>query len=413
MPFSLQFLLFLIQPFWSSIYFLFSCAQKRPNKSQIILLIFSISLLGIYWYPWGDAQVHFGIYYCDTVEIYANTLISKFASLYDITIREIANICGNYMWGYLFWIFIPWSIYSIAIWDRIEQDNIKPYTLIIWLLILIIGIRELLDLNRNISSFLLYVSALMLFNRYRLFSAIILICALILHTSCIVLFITATFCSIFLLKIRLKPLLILLIIAISIGGCIAPIISIFTPQEFINTYIDGSFGAGRGVDSGFFYLMTVINIVMSFFIGYLTFKSYDKINKNFLFASYLASCFLSLLFWFLWTMRERFIIANFLLGFSVLICNWKFLTTERKHFRKLLYALISLSIIKIILVLGVEYSSEIIHHTGSLKPKDTIITVLAPTYLPTYCLIDIEEYGFNDRRLQADFPIAKQFISTQ
>lgn len=409
----LYFLLFLIQPFWSSVLFLFSAAKRRPTKFQIILLIFSISILGIYWYPWGDAQVHFGIYYCDIIEIYANSGMSKIISFYDIIIREIAQLCGNYMWGYFFWIFFPWSIYAILIWNKVEQDSIKPYTLIIWILILVIGIRELLDLNRNISSFLFYTSSLLIYNKNKLLSILLLIFALLLHTSCLGLLLISLLCFCFLRTYRLKTIISLFVLAILIGLILPSIMGMFVSAEFMDMYITGAFGAGHGVDSGFFYLMTIINILMSIIIGYMIFKCYNKIKKNFLFASYLGSCFFILFFWLLWTMRERFLIINILLGFAVMIFNWKYIGDAKALFKRILYGLISLSCIKIMLVIGVEYSSEIIHRTGSYNPEQTLITVLAPTYLPTFYLMDIEEYGFNDNRLKNDFPIVHQFVTSQ
>lgn len=407
-------LLTLIQPFWAVVLFLFSSAKLRPTKTQIVILIMICSLLGIYWYPWGDAQVHFGIYYCNNVVLYADAAYLRFFDAYDIVIKFIADATGNYMWGYYFWIFVPWTFYAIGIWQNVQQENIKPYTLILWALILLIGIRELLDLNRNAASFLFLASAILSYPKSKFLAIALGVVSLILHSSSIGLLIAAALCHILIRKSSRRMYIILCIASLAFSVCMAFVIGMFVPVEFAEVYITGKFGSGTGVESGFFYLMAMVNITMAILIGLYIFKNLPTIKRDFLFSCYAASSILVLSTWMLWTMRERFLIANVLLGFAVIITNWIYFNrNSRIWFRRTLILLIALAFAKIILVCGVEYSSEVVHHTGSRYPAKTLATVVSPMYMPTFMIVDIDSYGFNNARLSSEFPIANKFIISQ
>lgn len=407
-------LLTLIQPFWAAVLFLFSSARLRPTKTQIVILVMIFSLLGIYWFPWGDAQVHFGIYYCNNTVLYANATYLRFFDTYDIVIKFIADLTGHYMWGYFFWIFVPWAFYASGIWGEVEKNNVKPYTLVLWTLILLIGIRELLDLNRNAASFLFFTAAMMQYPKSRWLSILLGSVALVLHSSCIGLFAVSLLCHFTIRNFNRKWYIIILVASLAFSLGMAAIIGMFVPEKFAEAYLSGKFGSGTGVDSGFFYLMTMTNIAMASVIGFFIIRNLHKVKRDFLFACYASSSILLLSTWMLWTMRERFMIANILLGFTVLIANWKYLDGNGKRgFRKMLWILIALAMAKIALVCGVEYSSEIVHHTGSKHPEKTLATVVSPLYMPTFMIVDIDTYGFNNTRLSSEFPIAKQFISIQ
>lgn len=407
-------LLALIQPFWAAVAFMLMSAKNRPTKTQVVLLIAICSLLGIYWYPWGDAQIHFGTYYCDTVSRYSDGIIIKVFKTYDIVIKSVADLLGNYMWGYYIWIFVPWAVYGMLIWNKVQQDNIVPYTLVLLVLILLIGIRELLDLNRNSAAFLLFVSAVIVYNRHRFVAIILYLISFVLHSSCIGLFVFAILCHLFLCNVRRRFLVMLFMVAFACNWVISYILGLFVSDKFAEVYLTGSFGVGTGVQSGFFYLMTMVNIGMTIMLGIFILKNITSIRRTFLCSCYIASSILVLSTWMLWTMRERFLIANLLLGFTVLIGNWKFLNMQQKsNFVKVLRLLVLFAVVKISLVFGVEYSSEIIHRTGSKDPEKTFSTVVNPIYLPTIMIVDIDSYGFNDMRLSSEFPIAKHFISTQ
>ena len=100
----------LFSPFIGVVSLLGSLFKYVPTKTTIVCFCFIISIIGIYWFPWGDAQSHFSYYYSDFIERYFDfSFISIFSSywFYDWVIFQIASVTGNYVYGYMFWLFFP------------------------------------------------------------------------------------------------------------------------------------------------------------------------------------------------------------------------------------------------------------------------------------------------------------------
>ena len=119
----------LFSPFIGVVSLLGSLFKYVPTKTTIVCFCFIISIIGIYWFPWGDAQSHFSYYYSDFIERYFDfSFISIFSSywFYDWVIFQIASVTGNYVYGYMFWLFFPLAFYASAIsWFEFKNAEIS------------------------------------------------------------------------------------------------------------------------------------------------------------------------------------------------------------------------------------------------------------------------------------------------
>lgn len=394
-------LLMLIQPFWALCIYVAMIIRKIPTCFDISITTFIIAILGIYWYPWGDSQTHFAIYYADIVERFYVFSIFNSNYLYDYILTGIAKISGNYVWGYFCWIFFPLLVFNLSIWKYAQKY--KPYTIIFLCLFLFLGCREMLDLNRNTVAALLMSTALL--NVDKKVICFILLCFSSLIHSTVMIILLGGILYYFLLKKISKRTTIYILVFYVLFSFISPmVISLFVSDKIINMYIEGNAGVGITVPSGFFYLMTIVNILLSIFFGIVIISSYNNIPHKILYCCYLSSCCITLGTWFLWTMRERFLLINLILGFSVIMLNWNQLRVT-KIFNKFFVLRITLvlSIVRLCFVLMVEYSSEYIHKTGSLNPSKTLSIVAVPYYMPTSFLLNIDEFGFSDYYYQKLF----------
>ncbi len=317
----LYFLLFCIQPFCALIVYLFTLSKTVSNKFDIFITTLIISLLGIYWYPFGDPQTHFAIYYADVVERFYSFSIFNSNYIYDYILTVISKLFGNYVWGYFFWIFVPLLLYNISIWNFAQKY--KYCSLIFIALFLFIGCREVLDLNRNAAAALILASGLI--TKKKFYSIVFIIFACLLHSS--VLILTIVWLMLFPIYHFLTSKRLLIIYPFCfILSLISPLlIGTFASERLVDMYITGNAGAGVTVPSGFFYLMTVVNILIFIVILVITAISYNKIkNTKYinLFNFYFVSSVITLGTWFLWTMRERFLLINCILGFAIIIIYW-------------------------------------------------------------------------------------------
>ena len=93
---------FLFSPICALLFLLLYLRMSKIKLVHIAFVVFLISFIGIYWYPWGDNQTHFVLYYSDIVNKYYSFLLSSSYWLYDYVIYIIARFFGQYIWGYFF-----------------------------------------------------------------------------------------------------------------------------------------------------------------------------------------------------------------------------------------------------------------------------------------------------------------------
>jgi len=406
---SLQYIILtLIQPFFALCAYIFNLHRKVPTNTDIILTTAIVSILGIYWYPWGDPQTHFAIYYADIVHRFYSFSIFNSNYLYDYILTIIAKIFGNFVWGYFFWIFVPLLLFNISIWKFGSRH--KVYAYIFFALLLFIGNRETLDLNRNTAAALLFATAL-LNNERKIFFVILVIIASLIHSTILIVLIAGLLIMYFPFKLSKKFAIIITIASYATSFISSVALSYFLDDKIVAMYIEGAAGAGITVPSGFFYLMTIVNIIILIVVFLLIIKSYNLISHNLLFSCYASSLLITFMTWYLWTMRERFMLVNIILGFSLIIYNWSNLNRNGFFSRlKTLKYIITLSIFRLLFVFMVEYSSELIHNTGSLNPEKTFSIVSRSFYLPTPFLLNIDEFGFNDYYYQKLFYRTQEVI---
>lgn len=402
------FLLTLIQPFVGLCAFVLNIKNKIPTNFDIVITTAILSILGIYWYPWGDPQTHFAIYYADIVNRFYSFSIFNSNYLYDYILTFIAQKSGNYVWGYFFWIFVPLVLFNISIWKF--GSKYKAYAYIFIALLIFIGNRETLDLNRNTAASLILATAL-LNNKRKVLLVILFIFASLIHSTILIVLITGLLITYFPFRLSKKFTIAIIIGAFAISFVSSVILPHVLDDRIVAMYIEGAAGAGITVPSGFFYLMTVVNIIILISILILVIKSYNVISHNLLFGCYASSLLLTLMTWYLWTMRERFMLINIILGFSLIIYNWNKLNIKGVFGRlKTLKYIIVLSTVRLLFVFMVEYSSEFVHNTGSLNPEKTLSIVSRSFYLPTPFLVNVDYYGFNDYYYQKLFSRTQSVI---
>lgn len=73
----------LFSPFFALIFLLLYLHRYKIKKIHVALSVFLVAFIGIYWYPWGDNQTHFAIYYLDIVNKYYSLALSSSHWLYD------------------------------------------------------------------------------------------------------------------------------------------------------------------------------------------------------------------------------------------------------------------------------------------------------------------------------------------
>lgn len=106
------------------------------NKAcSYCICCFLISFIGIYWYPWGDNQTHFVIYYSDIVNKYYSFLLSSSYWLYDYVIYIIARFLDN-IYGDIFLVICAILIISACCLEKVNEQDIPHKEK--WLLLLLL-----------------------------------------------------------------------------------------------------------------------------------------------------------------------------------------------------------------------------------------------------------------------------------
>lgn len=394
------FILSLLSPFWALVLYILYLPQKKPKIIDIIIVSFLIAFMGIYFYPWGDNLTHFAVYYSDIVNKYYLESPLSTLFLYDYIIAFIAKITGQYVWGYFFWLFIPFCLLFILLWKKIQKLQIEDTTLLFLLIILFVGVREYLDLNRNLASALIYTSAFLVYRYQSKFISIILFAiAISLHITTLYLLLGTIILHCFSRKYTRKKTVIFLSLAFFMSMFSIPIISQFGSDRVVEMYLNSIWGTGTGVPSGFFYIYTMLNICTLGVLFYFITKHIYLIKNRLLLNAFIFNVLLTLFVFNLWTMRERFMMISIILGITLLIDSWHELYAHLNiKIRNITKVLIYIFCLRIIIVFMIEYSSEFIHKTGSLYPYETISIVGNFIYQPTYKLINVEDYGFSDKK---------------
>lgn len=394
---TLQYILTtIISPFLSMILYVTNLGKKLPSQKDILLTVFIISLIGVYWFPWGDNQTHFAIYQADHASLYYTFLSGP----YDVILKYFADLTGQYTWGYFFWLFVPLSLYLCLVWKSFRRQNPdrQSWTIVFIYLIMFIGIREFLDLNRNTSAILLYVSALLLFNKNRMISIIILLFSIVLHSSMALLLFMSIVMYLFTRKVTTRKIVLFAVLSLAVSFIATEILMMFGSEHVVERYVTGQWGkGGTGVQSGFMKLMHYVTCLSGILIFIFVAKNIKAFKNRWLLSTYLGASMIVFAFMMFYTIRERYIITSCIIGSTLLVVSWKDIK-EYHNPNKLFRQLINLSVIKILIVLSVTYSSYFVHKGGSINPIEVTKIVSRAFYYPTPLLMDVEKYGFSNER---------------
>lgn len=397
MSFPLLLITALLQPFYSAIIYFVSLPKRYPQIKDFIVIVFIISLIGIYWYPWGDNQTHFVIYYTDIINKYGSFSLADSYFLYDYVIALIAKSTGQYVYGLFFWLYIPLIFFFTLTWKSLANCR-RDYVLLFIMMILIVGVRELLDLNRNTAAGLFIISGLFILQKSKIASISLFVISCLLHSTSI-LIIVILFVFKYLIISRTKSIKYVVIVCLIVSLFSTTILYSLGSERVINSYATGVWGqGGSGVNSRFAYIVSMTNLIMFVIFAVHISKNFIYYKKSPILPAYLATFSLGIIFWTFWLMRERFIMINTFSAVAVIISGWKYLPEYKIKSKAKRYCniIIGLCLLRFMLICGQTYSSRYIHKNESSDPNRITNVVMRFTYCPTLFLLDVQNFGFND-----------------
>lgn len=375
-----------------------------PSKITVVLLSLILSIIGIYWFPWGDAQTHFYIYRSDSIALYFNFSQSVALSaywIYDLVIYYIASITGNYVWGYWFWLFVPLAIYAYSVWGTFlkNKNDITGYTYLFILLFIIIGIREFLDLNRSTAAALIMIGGIIINDKKwlnRLVFVLMLVVSFLLHDMIkgIILLLPIFY----FIQNKVKRSYIWMLVAFIFMCCSVLIRTVVLPlilsERNAEMYLEGVWGDGNGVQSGFMFICGWLDVIIFIIIFIFIVKNIHNIHNSLLLSLFLCSSIVVFACFGLWTIRERFVIFSIIAGTALIITEWSHLLFNRFNVVKFM---ILLSILRLTLILMLHYSSLYIHKSASNDPNMSVSITTRFIYTPTPLLLDVNNLGYSDK----------------
>lgn len=379
--------------------FLFSLFKlRKPKLKMVVVLLFILSIIGIYWFPWGDNQSHFVLYYANVVNRYYDFTIDSSFWFYDYVISLIARLTGNYIWGFFFWVFVPYTIFVALIWKYLMHKKIQNYYLLLISLIMFIGIRELLDLNRNTVAILMLINSFLLYKYYskKVLSVIFFLSAILLHDSVkyLVLFYPI---GLWLYRRNNKHLYILLFVTIMCSTIIVIVAPYFVSTRYMEAYFSSGLDTDTGVNSGFMKVLTYVNIFI-FVVQFLFIQKHKKLlDTHFLHKIYLTSVFIVCASFSFWIGRERFMLMSNVLAITIILLSWSNFETK-KSLCKRIKQINQLYVLKILIICMLMYSSHEIHNTATKNNAQEYKIVSHSLYMPTIFLFNINQYGYSDEQ---------------
>lgn len=387
----------LFSPFFALFFLLLYLHRYKIKKIHVALSVFLVAFIGIYWYPWGDNQTHFAIYYLDIVNNYYSLALSSSHWLYDYVIYHIASLTGQYIWGYYFWLFVPFLFFSLLVWQIVDEQEVpnKEKWLLLILLILFLGIRELLDLNRNTNAGLFLAIATLLWQKNKALSITCVIVSLLLHDS-IRYFIPFLPFGFILVKQSQRKTDLIIILTIIISGFLIKVIALLVVSERNAMYLE--VGGGRGVGSGFMVLQGYVNILIGI-IQYLIIRRNKSVIAKPLYVVYIVSILIAAALSSMWVGRERFLLVSNILATSIILTSWsKLRLVEGVKVLRNFQLIIGSYSMKIIINLLLVYSAHYVFNSATTDNQKEFSIVARSFYMPTFMLFDIENYGFSDKK---------------
>ena len=314
---------FLFSPFLSLLLVITGIRRGIPTVKDVVFVIFVIGFISIYWFPWGDSMSHFSMYYSDIVKDYMDFYSPYF--LYGYIISLIGNYCGGFVWGYYFWLFFPLSVFCAILWKSIYKYKSPDYKIIFVYLLLFVGVRELLDLNRNVAAYLL------LYKRNIFLSFFFLMISLFLHSTVIfvlLLVLIGYVISNIFGGFGAKILSFICLSMLALSYLFVDVLRNIASDRFVDRYIDSQWGVGSGIQSGFMYLLGILNVFILLLMVYFVIRNLKSFRNKVLLVAFFSFVLITLLGFQLWTIRERFTIGGIILGSALILDSWPLLKKE-------------------------------------------------------------------------------------
>lgn len=387
----------LFSPFCALFFLLLYLYRYKIKKIHVALSVFLVAFIGIYWYPWGDNQTHFAIYYLDIVNNYYSLALSSSHWLYDYVIYHIASLTGQYIWGYYFWLFVPFLFFSLLVWQIVDEQEVLVYPKIksIKSKATIFPYWELLDLNRNTNAGLLLAIATLLWQKNKALSITCVIVSLLLHDS-VRYFIPFLPFGFILVKQSQRKTDLIIITTIIISGFLIKVIAPLVVSERNAMYLE--VGGGRGVGSGFMVLQGYVNILIGI-IQYLIIRRNKSVIAKPLYVVYIVSILIAAALSSMWVGRERFLLVSNILATSIILTSWsKLRLVEGVKVLRNFQLIIGSYSMKIIINLLLVYSAHYVFNSATTDNQKEFSIVARSFYMPTFMLFDIENYGFSDKK---------------
>lgn len=387
-----------LPPYLAFLYILYVvCKLKKAKPIHCYAIFFIIAIMGIYWFPWGDSQSHFAYYYSDIVEkYYSSYLIASTYWLYDLVIAKIANQTGNYTWGYFFWLLVPLWLFIYAIKQNVQEEKLD-WRLFIYLF-LFLGIREYLDLSRCTTAFLMFITSILLFKKNKCLSILCILTSLMLHDA-VRFYLIVIPLGYVINKLSNRNIYIIYggvaVLSVIILNFVLPHL---LSERNLNLYLGENWQNSKGVNSGYMYIMGLLNVLI-FFIQFVLIHSNRKYISKTLYILFLSSSFVVMCGFSMWVLRERFVILSNIIGASIILTNWHNFKGIYKNSKwRILRYINTTFVLRIVLNLMLLYSARCIHDSATKNNKEEFRIVSHALYMPTFVLFDIDSFGFSDKK---------------
>lgn len=373
-------------------YYLFLITKFIKGEiPNILIFTFSIALLLTYGPIMFDVSSNFHIAILSEFE---NPFESY--SFYHQIIIFLMNSLG-FQFNFIMLIFYWFCLYSTFMLFLKNSNN--PLFILFILILISLVFRNIVDLNRNYTAFILAIYSVMFFRKDKLiFSFAAFVLALSIHISSIMLFI------LYLIS-RIKVLQSLRWATIFIYGFLFAIGYFFLDflqsglfgNEItrVSMYFSDSSIFGRNVVGRLLYLR-VYDVLFFIIFTYLILKNFNNLNDKqtaILFLSFVAVC---ITLFFYRTLFERMHIMGILVLFLFLSSNINFINERFVKGVVFSYFLSRFILINVLLyshVFSEEYNHIFRDHDLKME------FLIKPLYVPTILLLDYQSNGYSDEIL--------------
>ena len=148
---------------------------------------------------------------------------------------------------------------------------------------LFVGVRELLDLNRNVAAYLLLASSFLIYKRNIFLSFFFLMISLFLHSTVIfvlLLVLIGYVISNIFGGFGAKILSFICLSMLALSYLFVDVLRNIASDRFVDRYIDSQWGVGSGIQSGFMYLLGILNVFILLLMVYFVIRNLKSFRNK-------------------------------------------------------------------------------------------------------------------------------------